>query len=37
MRTLEVIRIAGAPVQEIVLAPLTREDLAEVARDWTML
>src|SRR5262245_23967022 len=33
MRRLEAIRTAGAPVQEIVLAPLTREDLAQVSRD----
>jgi PAS domain S-box-containing protein len=33
MRTLEAIRTAGAPVQEIVLAPLTREDLAQLSRD----
>src|SRR5262249_20915358 len=33
MRTLEAIRTAGAPVHEIVLAPLTRADLAQVTRD----
>src|SRR5258707_7839382 len=33
MRKLEAIRTAGAPVQEIVLAPLTREDLAQLTRD----
>jgi len=33
MRKLEAIRTAGAPVQEIVLAPLTGEDLAQVTRD----
>jgi PAS domain S-box-containing protein len=30
MRKLDAIRKAGTPVQEIVLAPLTREDLAEL-------
>src|SRR2546426_4090047 len=33
MRKLEAIQTAGAPVQEIVLAPLTREDLAQLTRD----
>jgi predicted ATPase len=33
MRKLEAIRKAGASVQEIVLAPLTREDLAQLTRD----
>src|SRR3989441_1273572 len=33
MRKLEAIRTAGAPVQEIVLAPLTPEDLAQLTRD----
>src|SRR5262249_40372648 len=33
MRKLEAIRNAGAPVQEIVLEPLTREDLAQLIRD----
>jgi PAS domain S-box-containing protein len=33
MRTLEAIRTSGAPVQELVLAPLTREDLAQLTRD----
>ena len=33
MRKLEAIRTAGAPVQEIVLTPLTREDLAQLTRD----
>ncbi|WP_425157608.1 ATP-binding protein, partial [Candidatus Binatus sp.] len=33
MRRLEAIRKAGASVQEIVLAPLTREDLGELIED----
>jgi predicted ATPase len=33
MRKLDAIRTAGAPVQEIVLAPLTREDLTELITD----
>jgi len=33
MRKLEAIRTAGAPVQEIVLAPLTREDLTQLTSD----
>jgi predicted ATPase len=33
MRKLEAIRTAGAPVQEIVLAPLTREGLAQLTSD----
>jgi predicted ATPase/GAF domain-containing protein len=33
MRKLEAIRTAGAPVQEIVLTPLTREDLAQLTKD----
>ena len=33
MRKLGAIQTAGAPVQEIVLAPLTREDLAQLTRD----
>jgi predicted ATPase len=33
MRKLEAIRKAGATVQEIVLAPLTREDLARLIMD----
>src|SRR5262249_43251803 len=33
MRKLEEIRKAGAPVQQIVLAPLTRDDLAEMITD----
>jgi PAS domain S-box-containing protein len=33
MRKLDAIRKAGAPVQEIVLAPLTRENLAELVTD----
>src|SRR6266700_3441562 len=32
LRKLEAIQTAGAPVQEIVLAPLTREDLAQITR-----
>src|SRR5207245_1418370 len=33
MRKLEAMRTAGAPVEEIVLAPLTPEDLAQLTRD----
>jgi predicted ATPase len=33
MRKLDTIRKAGAPVQEIVLAPLTGEDLAQLITD----
>src|SRR5258705_6376678 len=33
MRKLEAIRTAGAPVQELVLAPLTRESLTQLTRD----
>jgi PAS domain S-box-containing protein len=33
MRTLEAIRQAGGKVQEIVLAPLARQDLAQLIRD----
>jgi PAS domain S-box-containing protein len=33
MRKLEAIRTAGAPVQELVLAPLTREGLTQLTRD----
>src|SRR5262245_5953771 len=33
MRKLEAIRQAGAPVQQIVLAPLARDDLAELITD----
>ena len=33
MRKLEAMRQAGATIQEIVLAPLTREDLAQLIAD----
>src|SRR5262249_60813153 len=33
MRKLDAIRKAGAPVQQIVLAPLARDDLAELFTD----
>jgi len=33
MRKLDAIRKAGVPVQEIVLAPLRREDLAQLIKD----
>jgi PAS domain S-box-containing protein len=33
MRKLDAIRKVGAPVQEIILAPLTGEDLAQLVRD----
>jgi predicted ATPase len=33
MRKLDAIRKAGAPVQEIVLAPLAREDVAQLIKD----
>jgi PAS domain S-box-containing protein len=33
MRKLDAIRKAGAPVQEIVLAPLVRQDLAQLIKD----